>query len=81
MLGKSTLTAVLAVGLALAAPAAAADQATAVLKDAKGNEVGKAHDEASNEQWILAGPDFERGARGEGLQVCRDVRLRDARRT
>ncbi|MGH6801949.1 MAG: superoxide dismutase family protein [Methyloceanibacter sp.] len=43
MIGKSTLTAaLLAMGLALAAPAAAADKATAVLKDAKGNEVGKA---------------------------------------
>jgi Cu-Zn family superoxide dismutase len=41
MVGKSTL-AVLAMGLALAAPAAAADKATAALKDAKGNEVGKA---------------------------------------
>jgi superoxide dismutase, Cu-Zn family len=42
MVGKSTLATVLAMGLALAAPAAAADKATAVLKDAKGNEVGKA---------------------------------------
>jgi Cu-Zn family superoxide dismutase len=41
MVGKSTL-AVLAMGLAFAAPAAAADKATAALKDAKGNEVGKA---------------------------------------
>ena len=41
MVGKSTLATVLAMGLALAAPAAAADKATAVLKDAKGNEVGK----------------------------------------
>jgi Cu-Zn family superoxide dismutase len=42
MVRKSTLAAVLAIGFALAAPAAAADKATAVLKDAKGNEVGKA---------------------------------------
>jgi len=43
MVGKSTLAAMLlAMSLALAAPAAAADKATAVLKDAKGNEVGKA---------------------------------------
>ena len=41
MVCKSTLATVLAMGLALAAPAAAADKATAVLKDAKGNEVGK----------------------------------------
>jgi Cu-Zn family superoxide dismutase len=42
MAGKSTLAAVLAMGLSLATPAAAADKATAVLKDAKGNEVGNA---------------------------------------
>jgi superoxide dismutase, Cu-Zn family len=42
MVRKSTLAAMLAIGFALAAPAAAADKATAVLKDAKGNEVGKA---------------------------------------
>jgi Cu-Zn family superoxide dismutase len=42
MVDKSTLTAVLAMSLVLAAPAAAADKATAVLKDSKGNEVGKA---------------------------------------
>jgi superoxide dismutase, Cu-Zn family len=42
MVRKSTLAAALAIGLALAAPAAAVDKATAVLKDAKGNEVGKA---------------------------------------
>src|SRR4029450_9914761 len=42
MVRKSTLAAVLAIGFALAAPAVAADKATAVLKDAKGNEVGKA---------------------------------------
>jgi Cu-Zn family superoxide dismutase len=42
MVRKSTLAGVLAIGFALAVPAAAADKATAVLKDAKGNEVGKA---------------------------------------
>jgi superoxide dismutase, Cu-Zn family len=42
MADKSTLAAVLAMGLSLATPAAAADKATAVLKDAKGNEVGNA---------------------------------------
>jgi Copper/zinc superoxide dismutase (SODC) len=42
MVDKSTLTAVLAMNLFLAAPAAAADKTTAVLKVSKGNEVGKA---------------------------------------
>ena len=42
MVDKSTLTAVLAMSLVLGAPAAAADKATAVLKDSKGTEVGKA---------------------------------------
>jgi len=42
MVRKSTLAGVLAIGFALAVPAVAADKATAVLKDAKGNEVGKA---------------------------------------
>ena len=42
MVGKLLLAAALAVGLARATPAEAADKATAVLKDAKGNEVGKA---------------------------------------
>ena len=42
MVRKSTLAAVLAIGLALAAHATAADKATAVLKHAKGNEVGNA---------------------------------------
>jgi Cu-Zn family superoxide dismutase len=43
MADKSTLAAaLLAMSLALAASAAAADKATAVLKDAKGNEVGNA---------------------------------------
>jgi Cu-Zn family superoxide dismutase len=48
MAEKSTLAAALLVmSLALAAPAAAADKAIAVLKDAKGNEVGKAEFTAS----------------------------------
>src|SRR5262245_19927973 len=42
MADKSTLAAVLAMGLTLAAPAAATEKATAVLNDAKSNEVGKA---------------------------------------
>jgi superoxide dismutase, Cu-Zn family len=42
MADKSTLAAVLVMGLTLAAPAVAAERATAVLNDAKGNEVGKA---------------------------------------
>jgi superoxide dismutase, Cu-Zn family len=42
MVRKSTLATVLAIGFALAPPAAAADKATALLKDAKGNQVGKA---------------------------------------
>jgi Cu-Zn family superoxide dismutase len=48
MVEKSILAALLAMSLALAAPAAAADKATAVLKDAKGNEVGKAYFTASS---------------------------------
>jgi hypothetical protein len=41
MVDKSTLTAVLAMSLVLAAPAAAADKATAVLKDSKGKRLAR----------------------------------------